>query len=203
MNPGLIFRHVRWALLALVLMLAAGTAAVHFSTGFREQAIAAQHAAMAARADAQGKLSRAREEEQELRASAARHDELRRHGILGEERRLDWVERMRTIRDTRRIHDLRYEIAPQKALSAPAGGRYQFMASAMRLSLLLLHEEDLLRVLHDLREDVSAHVRTRRCSVERLPAPVQQSATVAPQLKAECELDWITVRDMQPGGAKP
>ncbi|TXG78230.1 MAG: hypothetical protein E6R11_05325 [Rhodocyclaceae bacterium] len=202
MNPGLIFRHVRWALIGLLLMLAAGAAAVHFSTGFHDQANAAQRAALAARADAQGKLSRAREEEQELRASAARHDALQRQGILGEERRLDWVERMRALRDTHRIYDLRYEIAPQKALSTPAGGRFQFMVSTMRLNLLLLHEEDLLRVLHDLGEDVSAHVRTRHCSVERLPSSAQPSTTVAPQLKAECELDWITVRDTQPNGAK-
>lgn len=202
MNLGLVFRHIRWALLALLLMLAAGAAAVHFSTRLHEQAIAAQRTAMAARADAQGKLSRAREEEQELRATAARHDVLRREGILGEERRLDWVERMRAIRDTHRIHDLRYEIAPQQALAASAGGRYQFMASTMRLSLSLLHEEDLLRVLHDLGAGMSAYVRARRCSMEGLPAPAQQSATVAPQLRAECDLDWITVRDTQATGAK-
>lgn len=194
MNAALVFRQVRWALLGLLAMLAAGAAAVHLSTRLHEHVVAEQRQALAARADAQSKLSRARDEEQELRATAARYDELQRRGILGEERRLDWIEHIRAIRDEYKLIDVQYEIAPEQDLPGIAGERYRFMASTMRLRLMMLHEEDLQRLLDDLPRDVSAHVRARRCSIERLPAPAQASADTA-RLKAECELDWITVRD--------
>ena len=91
MNPGLIFRHLRWALLAMLLMVAAGTAAMFYAGQFHANAIAGQATAGAARRDAQGKLARARDEEQELRATTARFQQLAQRGIIGEERRIDWI----------------------------------------------------------------------------------------------------------------
>lgn len=193
MNAGLILRHIRWALAAMLLMLAAGAAAVYYANQFHASAIASQASASAARRGAQGKLARARDEEQELRATTARFQELAQRGVIGDERRLDWVEQIRRIRETRKLFDLQYEIAPQQPLDA-AAGPYPFMASPMRLTMQLLHEEDLLGFLDDLTAQAPAYLRTRRCAVDRLPPPAAPPAEATPQLRAECELDWITIR---------
>lgn len=195
MNSSLIFRHTRWALLAMLLMVAAGAAAVIQANRFHAREIAAQVTAKAARSDAQNKLARARDEEQELRATTARFQELAQRGVIGDERRLDWVEHIRRIRDARKLFDLQYEIAPQQPLdAAAAAGPYPFMASPMRLTMQLLHEEDLLGFLNDLAAQAPAYLRTRRCTVDRLPPPAAPPAEATPQLRAECELDWITIR---------
>ena len=195
MNPGLILRHLRWALLAMLLMVAAGAAALFYAEQFHASAIAGQASAGAAQRDAQGKLARAREEEQELRATAARFQQLAQRGIIGEERRIDWIEQIRRIREARKLFDLQYEIAPQQPLdAATTGSAYPFMASPMRLTMQLLHEEDLLGFLDDLTAQAPAYLRTRRCAVDRLPPPATPPVEATPQLRAECELDWITIR---------
>lgn len=201
MSPGLVLRHIRWALAAMLLMVVAGAAAVYYANELHAKAIADQASANAARGEAQNKLFRARDEEQELRATAARFRELEQRGIIGDERRLDWVEQIRRIRDHRKLFDLQYEIAPQKPLdAAAAAGSYRFMASPMRLTLQLLHEGDLLGFLDDLAAQAPAHLRTQRCAVDRLPPPPTPPAGTSPQLRAECDLDWITIRK-PPGGS--
>ena len=179
----------------MLLMVAAGAAAVYYANQMDARAIAGQAAARTARSEAQNKLFRARDEEQELRATTARYQALAQRGVIGDERRLDWVEQIRRIRETRKLFDLQYEIAPQQPLDAGVpGGPYIFMASPMRLTMQLLHEEDLLGFLDDLSAQAPAYLRTRRCAVDRLPPPPVPPTGAAPQLRAECELDWITIR---------
>lgn len=201
MNAALIFRHLRWALLAALLSLAAGAAAVYLSNALLSRTAAEQSLAQANRSGALSQLSRARDEEQEIRDKIARFQALRQHGILGEERRLDWVEQIRRIKAERKLYDLQYEIAPQQVLEA-AGSHFEFMVSPMHFTLQLLHEEDLLRFLDDLQAAVPAYVRTRRCSIERIAQPMAVTEGASPQLTANCDIDWITVRerDGQRGG---
>jgi hypothetical protein len=140
---------------------------------------------------------RARDEQAEISAKIGRFGELAAAGIVGEERRLEWVERIREIRSVRRLYDLQYEIAPQRPLDANAApgnsGSFEFMSSTMRLQLDLLHEQDLIHFLDDLEHSVSAFVRPERCSVERSGAAGPAGSIAL--LKAECTLDWITIRE--------
>ena len=200
MTPGLIVRHIRWALLAMLLMVAAGATALYYANRFHAKAIADQASAGLARSEARNRLFRARDEEQELRATTTRFQELAQRGIIGDERRLDWVEQIRRIREQRKLFDLQYEIAPQQPLdAAAAGGPLPFMASPMRLTMQLLHEEDLLGFLDDLSAQAPAYLRTRRCTVDRLPPPAVPPTAAAAELRAECELDWITIRKAKSG----
>ena len=84
-------------------------------------------------------------------------------GIIGPEQRLEWVELLKEIRDKRRLIDLQYEIAPQRLLDGNPTGRYAFHSSAMKLQLRLLHEEDLTRLIGDLRSQAKALIRVRSC----------------------------------------
>ena len=66
-----------------------------------------------------------------------------------------------------------------------------------RLQLQLLHEEDLLNVLADLRNTAKAQVLVRSCEVSRQPRPPGDSPGLHANLKAQCLLDWITLRGPQ------
>lgn len=194
-----ILKRLRWSLALALVMTALGVALVYGAQHLLQREKAAFANAEAQRREAVGRLAQARQEEQEIRAKIARFAALEEQGLLGEERRLDWVEGIRRIQQARRLYELQYEIAPQTPLEGPRGAseRYEFMQSTMRLQLQLLHEGDLLGFLDELRQSVPAYVRVRSCTVERLPAAAA-SATLGPQLRADCQLDWITLRE-RPG----
>lgn len=194
------FRRIRLALAAALVMLVAGAAVVYAAMQLHQAEKKNQAMAQAKRAEIQGKLVRARDEEAEIKNKIARFNALAARGIFGEERRLDWVELIRRIQDARKLIDVQYEIAPQQPLDANilpgAGGAFDYLASTMQLRMKLLHEEDLLNFLTDLRQSAQAHIRVRRCDVERLPrgAPAGGHG-LPPQLAAECTIDWITIRE--------
>jgi hypothetical protein len=194
------FRRIRLALAAAVLMAAAGAGAIYAAIQLGQTANRSKAAAQAARADSQGKLARARDEEQEIKQKIARYNELAARGIFGEERRLDWVERIRAIRNERKLYDIQYEIAPQQPIDAAiapgASANYDFLASTMQMRMKLLHEGDLLNFLTDLRATAPAYIRARRCDVERLPKDAAaDTGSVPPQLSADCTIEWITIRE--------
>ena len=98
--------------------------------------------------------------------------------------------------------DLQYEIAPPRRLDADAAKGFAFYSSTMQLQLKLLHEEDLTRLIDDLRERARALIQVKHCAVSRLPQGAGDGSPIA-QLQADCGIDWITLRevtDVQPTG---
>jgi hypothetical protein len=64
----------------------------------------------------------------------------------------------------------------------------------MTVQLRLLHEEDLLRFLDDLRRQARALIRIDSCNVSRLARGIDPTSGTSAQLQAECKIDWITLR---------
>ncbi|MBI4986003.1 MAG: hypothetical protein HZC24_11875 [Rhodocyclales bacterium] len=137
----------------------------------------------------QARLAQAEADARDAPQLNARYGEIRK--LFADEHRLDWIELIARIKRTRRIADVRYDLWPRQA--APAilpGGDHDVMASAMKLELQLLHEEDLLNFLADLAAGVPALMHLRECSVER-----SGGEDAAARLTAACSLDWITLRE--------
>jgi hypothetical protein len=65
----------------------------------------------------------------------------------------------------------------------------------MTLQLSLLHEGELLNFFDALRREANGIFLLQGCRIERID-PTQQ-LRYAPQLNAECALDWLTLK--QPG----
>ena len=191
------FNRIVWSLLLGLAMVAIGIAAV---AAAHRATVDSRRLALQAQAkldEARSKLVRARDEEAEIKSKIGRFNELRAAGIIGEEQRLEWVERIKAIKAARRLYDVQYEISPQHVIDAAvapgASGSFDFFSSNMRLRMPLLHEEDLVRFLDDLQGSVRAYVRPESCSVERVGR--SQAEETGAQLKAQCVLDWITVRE--------
>lgn len=154
------------------------------------------------RTQARERLARISEEEREVKERIEVYRRLRDLHIIGRERRLDWADSIQRIRLEREMLDVRYRIEPQKVLtSIPAKpGKVDFNVSSMRLELALLHEGDLLGFLDDLRQAGNAYVSVRRCAISRSGSTAPAGAPVlTPRLRAECQIDLITVMD---AGAK-
>jgi hypothetical protein len=193
------FLRIRWGLIFLVLAVFIGFAMTTTAQKLVVRAKLTQQQLLTQQRDIRNRLMRAPEEEQELRSKIAIYQQLQDRGIIGQEERLNWVEQIGKIKAARRLFDLQYEISPQKSLTdttlpgGAVGGDYEFMASTMNLQMPLLHEDDLLGFLADLRKTVHAHILVRDCTIERVP-PNSESRLSA-QLRAVCTIDWITLRE--------
>jgi hypothetical protein len=140
----------------------------------------------------EGKLKQVRAEENEIREKSALYSNLRARGIIGEEQRLDWVELIKGIKETRKLIDVQYEFSPQQTLERAAMPGFSFRSSAMKLQMKLLHEGDLLNFINDVRRQAKAYVRVRSCTVTRTTRTGSSAGETA-LLNADCQLDWITI----------
>jgi hypothetical protein len=146
------------------------------------------------------RLSRIAHEERELREHVGLYQRLKELRILGEEHRLEWVEALTRIRTARELPELRYQVERQKVLkSLPGNPPLELRSSTLKVELPLLHEGDLFGFLEDLRASGYAYYSVRQCSMARTADPVP-AATVAPRLRAACQIDLITLADGK-GGA--
>ena len=142
------------------------------------------------------RLARISEEEREVKQKIDVYQRLKQFKVLGEEQRLEWADAITRIRKERELLDLRYVVERQRLLASHAGkpGNVDFYASTMKVDLALLHEEDLLRFLGDLRESGNAFYAPRRCAITRT-GQAATGTTISPRLRADCEIDLITIVD--------
>jgi hypothetical protein len=189
------FRRIQGSLLVMVLAIAVGASSVLFSLQQTKATRLANSAATAEHKEFEGKLRQVRNEESEIKEKSALFSNLQARGVIGEEQRLDWVELLKDIRDKRRLIDLQFEISPQRALDTAPANTLSFHASTMKLQLKLLHEEDLTRLLEDLRSQAKALIQVKSCNVSRLPRAVADRNANPAQLQADCQIDWVTIRE--------
>jgi hypothetical protein len=142
------------------------------------------------------RLARIAEEEREVSEKLDVYKQLKSLNILGEERRLEWADAITRIRTQRELLDLSYRVDRQRLLKSVPGkpGSVDFFASTMRVQLALLHEEDLLRFLADLRASGNAYYAVRSCNLART-GQAATGATITPRLRATCEIDLVTLID--------
>ena len=186
--------------LAALAMLAAGGALIWASSEALSQAQRELAAAQEERKRNDARLARIAEEEREVKQKLDVYQQLKKLNVLGEERRLEWADAISRIRGQRELLDLRYRVERQKVLSSVSGkpGTVDFFASTMKVELALLHEEDLMRFLADLRASGNAYYSVKRCQVKRT-GQTHTGTTITPRLRGECEIDLITIIDQ---GAK-
>jgi hypothetical protein len=148
---------------------------------------------------AQQRLARTAQEEREAHEHVALYQQLSELRILGEERRLEWVEALERIRALRELAELRYQVERQKVLKTlPGRPVLELRSSALKVELALLHEGDLLGFLSDLRASGNAYYLVRQCSIAKT-ADAVPAASMAPRLRASCQIDLITLADAKGG----
>jgi hypothetical protein len=188
-------------LLACVALLACGVVLIRLAGSSLHRANQALAATKLERNQNVTRLARIAEEEREVKAKMDVYHQLKQLRVLGEERRLEWADALARIRTERELLDLRYRVERQQLLTAvpgkPAG--VDFFASTMHVNLALLHEQDLLRFLADLRASGNAYYSVKKCLVARTgptaTGATATGATLIPRLHADCSIDLITIID--------
>jgi hypothetical protein len=199
MEPGapsvINLKSLGWSLSLLLATCLAVAAVIAGVLHLGHQTELAHKQSLALQTETRSRLARANDDQREIGEKIARYQEAVRLGRTQPERRLEWVETLRSIKESRRLLGLDYEISPQKPLDdkAVAIGGYAFLVSPMKLEMPLLHENDLLGLIADLSARVQALISVKSCKIERISATPNQSN--AATLKASCEIDWITMQE--------
>jgi len=184
-------------------VLALAGAACYFAAGdYLQDTKKLAPTTSAQRAEVQARLASANEEEREIKANLQQYQALAARGIVGEEKRLDWVDTITAIKNERRLFNISYSIEPQKPLDYPGfapGGGVNFLVSRVRIEIQLLHEEDLLNFIDDLAKRGKSYLAVRSCDVQRMGRGDGGGGTaLAPRLRANCVFDLITIRHSKP-----
>lgn len=122
-------------------------------------------------------------------------------GFIGEERRIEWIERLRQIHGQYNLFSIDYNIGQQELYKPnyiSNMGSHVLNRSVMELKLDMLHEGDLINLLQDL------HINTppflvRDCEITRPIGADINTNQLKANLKARCEIDWVTLRDPELG----
>ncbi len=117
-------------------------------------------------------------------------------GLIGKERRLSWIESLKTTNETLRLPSLTYNLNPQEEFRRPGfkllrGVKVQ--SSAMNLSMGLLHEEDLFALVRGLRRSIKSLFTIDRCQITRNSGIGSSLDLQKPNLDARCTFRWITI----------
>lgn len=191
---------LRVPFVAALLLAGTGAAALVYSENNlaeAEKRNSAQHERLVAAKDRLAKVS---EEEQEIRNNLVKFKQIADLGMAGAEKRLEWIEALVAIQKSRRLFQVQYTLEPQRPVDYPGIAQYQkggggiFMASRLKLELLLLHEQDLLDFFADLKASGGSFASLRSCSISRTETVFAAGGPMRPRLRASCVVDMITLR---------
>ena len=119
-------------------------------------------------------------------------------GFVGEEKRIEWIEALRTQHRNHKLFSIKYDIGLQeeyKPVFAPSLGGFVLHRSTMKLDLDMLHEGDLLQLTESLGASETAPFMLRDCEITRLNTGAALSNQLVANLHSHCELDWLTLRE--------
>jgi hypothetical protein len=195
------FKGLRVAIAAAGMLVLLGGGLVTGTDYYLNEARQARETARLQRQQAQQRVARVAEEEKEIRENLVHYRRMIERGMGSQESRLDLIDAIARIKNERRLFEIRYNIEAQRPLEYPGTTRatpVDFVGSRMKLEMLLLHEEDLLKFLADLEATGKAYVSVRQCSVSRVDRGGAAPGSVVPRLRSECLIDLIALKQVKP-----
>lgn len=125
-------------------------------------------------------------------------------GVIGHERRLNWVETLRAASESIGLTGLIYDISPQDKYIPEFFvrlGNFSLYSSIMRLNIDLLHEGDMLHLISKLNKYAKGLFTITECNFLRTNEELEKRHD-AVNVKANCELRWLNIRKADGAGIK-
>jgi len=117
-----------------------------------------------------------------------------KQGVIGSERRLDWLESIQQVTDSLKIPGLRFEIGSRQMghTDWPIDtGTFQLYSSNMKVNLKMPHELDLLRLLDRMQRLNSGFFSVSDCKMSR-DDDIDISNS-KPNVSASCNIKWYSL----------
>ncbi len=195
------WRQLRYPILGLGLAMIAVGLLASFADQYRtkeEQALLIEQGQYN---QARQKFESSGQEKETIIQYLPEYNRLLAQGFIGEERRIEWIERLRQIHGQYNLFSIDYSIGQQEKYRPSFitnTGNHTINRSVMELKLDMLHEGDLVHLVEDLHEDTPPFL-VRECEITRPIGADINSKKMTANLKAVCEIDWITLRDPELG----
>lgn len=154
--------------------------------------------------DARIRLQKSGDEKEIIVRYLDRFRQMESVGYIGEEQRINWLDGLRLANRQADLFGVEYQIGAQKPYAYAADyspGQLALNQSVMRLRFRLLHEEDLLRFFNALARQGNGLFTIDQCNLRRLNTG--GVIRYQPNVNAECDLSWITVKVGAGGQQKP
>jgi hypothetical protein len=191
--------HYKWGLLALLLALGASASVVMVAQDYYKRAQQFQNSASKRLSAAHSNLSAAQEDRLNMATYTQEYAAMLQRNIIGDEKRLDWIDGLEAIRNQNVVLGFKYTIEPQKPYKPPVAvdsGNFSLNQSSMLLTFDLLHEGQLANFFRALRNNIKGQFLLDGCSIERVSSTSGLStAALAPQLTATCRGEWLTLKN--------
>jgi hypothetical protein len=181
--------------LVLLAVLVVGAGAIYYSDRLATQAREQLKQQQVQLNDARTRLQKSDEEKGIIVAYLDRFRNLESAGIIGEEQRINWLDGLRLANQQADLFGVNYQIDTQKPYPYAADfnpGQLALSQSTMRLNFRLLHEEDLMRFFNALARQGGGLFTIDQCVMSRLETG--GVIRFQPNVSAECDLSWITLR---------
>ncbi len=136
------------------------------------------------------------QEEKLIRDYYPKFIELYENGLLGPERRLNWIEALRESSEKLDMPNLSYDIQSQiqyKPEYSIKTGSYKLYISNMKLSAELYHIVDFFRFLNELKNNAQGVFDIKSCDFKRRSEKFS-TLKLQPILNVECEFSWLNIK---------
>jgi hypothetical protein len=186
---------LRAPLIVLATVVALGAAAVSFTMRLVNEAERKSNVQQVALKEARNRYQRSGDEKDTIVRYLGDYEKLRREGVVGEERRINWIDGLRLANIQTELFGVDYQIGAQKPYpwgGASVAGGIELRQSEMKIRLPLLHEGDLLKFLETLEKQRVGLFTVNRCTLDRTTLS-GASPRYQPNLMAECDLSWVTL----------
>jgi hypothetical protein len=186
---------LRIPLLVLVCAALVAAGAIYYTNFLRvqsEQKLLQQQQQLK---EARTRLQRSGDEKEVIVRYLPAYQQLQRAGFAGDEQRINWLDGLRIANQQAELFGVDYQISMQRPYPYAAGlnpGSLPLMESVMKLRFRLLHEDDLLRFFNVLARQNVGFFEIDQCNVVRIDTG--GVIRFQPNLQAECDLSWITVK---------
>jgi Tfp pilus assembly protein PilV len=153
--------------------------------------------------EARTRLQRSGEEKEVIVRYLPNYQYLQRVGFVGDEQRLNWLEGLRLSNQEAQLFGVQYQIGSQQPYPFAAelnAGQLTIHQSLMKLNFQLLHEGDLMSFLAALGKQGAGFFAVNECKLNRITSGA--SIRYQPNLAAECDIAWITLRPATAGDRK-
>lgn len=197
---------LRNPLIMLAVVIAIGAGVVYYldqSLATAKRALLQQTNQMR---EARTRLQRSGDENNIIVRNLPSYQNLQRLGFAGEEQRLNWVEGLRLSNQQAQLFGITYQIGAQQPYAYANElnpGQLALHQSSMKISFSMLHEGDLMRLLGTLGKQGAGFFSVNQCQIDRAGGGGISGARYQPNLRAECDLSWITVTAPAPAEKTP
>ena len=191
------FQLMRWNIAAISVSVILSGIVLYASQQYADYAQKDFRTAQNQIRDARNRLAKAHQDQEDIAAYSKEYSVLEDRDIIGDDRRLDWMEGLNKLRQQNIVIDFRYNIAPQKTYAPQPtinSGNFNIHYSEMKLQFDLLHEVQLLNFFAALNSQIKGQYQLEGCTLQRDDSE-EDIDTLAKPIKAECSGGWIKLKN--------